>query len=102
MPLHGQNKMFGRSAFESFDDTVFLAVGDHAKAIADFSGGLVVAGVGCDLGGSCYLSKFRFWINYNLVSVLDFSSCLVIDQVLLVGRQKLGNMLNQCPAAVDV
>jgi hypothetical protein len=45
VPLHGQDEMIGRSAFQGFDDAVVGAAGDGAQTIADDVGGLMVGGV---------------------------------------------------------
>lgn len=45
MPLHGEHEMIERCAFEGFDDAVGGAAGDHAQAVADRVGGLMVGGV---------------------------------------------------------
>lgn len=45
VPLHRKNEMIGVRAFDGFDDAVGRTASNDSQAVADFFGGLMVAGI---------------------------------------------------------
>ena len=69
MPLHGQDVVPGKSAFDSLNDPVIRAPCADAQTIAHNLSGLMVAGVYWDgartIGASNFIGQQRVGLNYH-------------------------------------